>query len=581
MNSVITNAAQITVLEPIDYNYKTGGGPVSVGGCCVIASKGKPFTPLEVNGNTDTGSNQTALFGKPLHKKAYGMEGLRHLSDASRECNWVQAVRVVNSAAYRFPSLSVLIFREQDASWTAGASYRMGDVLDKDGARWIAAEDHTATTGNAPGAADSLWLPYTGPVEQNAHRCNESVAVGEGYAFAVYPVDGDSSVNRSMKITRIKSTERRFTLEFWDKDSKGVDVRLGNPLEVGIDPDDKDDMGRPAYIESVLESQSEYFRCDFLEGVTWETMEPVLRALENTELRPQAFCFVGGTDGGIPELEDWMQAVDIFRNERIAMNLFFAAGCYEPDIIAAMAAVADFRHCAFFFDVPPYLNSSQALQWLSELGLKSRHARAYYAPYAANDMWRGGKTVWGVSGEMAAAKARCNAIFTKNVPGVHYSPAGVKRGYLSRTGVRQLFPEDRINRDTFVEARLNPVVPRSEGGAAADDDLALHFESNYLRFGWVNDICDYIDHRFVEAASYAKFEPDGLTRKTLTELTSAILEDLVLSGAVVEPRDEEKDGNKPYVITVEQIELDLWHVEWAFCPTGAARRIAGQPRLIR
>ena len=33
--SQITNAAKVTVLPPIDNNYKTGGGDISVGGCLV------------------------------------------------------------------------------------------------------------------------------------------------------------------------------------------------------------------------------------------------------------------------------------------------------------------------------------------------------------------------------------------------------------------------------------------------------------------------------------------------------------------------------------------------------------------
>ena len=77
-----------------------------------------------------------------------------------------------------------------------------------------------------------------------------------------------------------------------------------------------------------------------------------------------------------------------------------------------------------------------------------------------------------------------------------------------------------------------------------------------------------------------KFEPDGLTREGLTRLTTDILEDLVTSGALVTPRDPDY-GTKPYILTIEQLEIDLWQVTWEICPTGAARRIAGQPKLIR
>ncbi len=95
---------------------------------------------------------------------------------------------------------------------------------------------------------------------------------------------------------------------------------------------------------------------------------------------------------------------------------------------------------------------------------------------------------------------------------VHYAPAGENRGYLSRTGLAQLFPEDLLNRDALYEARINPVVPLRSGGCGADDDLTQWFKTNYLRFGWINDVLDYIDHRFYEGASQVKHEPDGLNQ---------------------------------------------------------------------
>ena len=340
-------------------------------------------------------------------------------------------------------------------------------------------------------------------------------------------------------------------------------------------------MGRPAYIETVFETRSSHFRCDFLEGTAWEDLEPILLSLEWKKSTPQLFSFSGGTDGGVPELADWLQATSVFSNEQVQVNLLFAAGNVEPDFIAKQAEIADDRHISYFFDVPPYLSPSQALEWVKELGLKSRHARCYYSALEANDPWRGGKAVWGVSGAMAAAKARGNATYTKNVPGVHYSPAGQKRGYLSRTGVKQLFPDENINRDSFHDQRINPIIPMASGGACADDDMVQHYESNYLRFGWINDVLDYIDHRFLEAASQVKFEPDGLTQEALYEQTKTIMDELVISGGLVTPRDPENDGISPYIVTVTQVEIDLWQVEWAVCITGSARRIAGQPRLIR
>ena len=157
-----------------------------------------------------------------------------------------------------------------------------------------------------------------------------------------------------------------------------------------------------------------------------------------------------------------------------------------------------------------------------------------------------------------------NTVTAGATPGVHYAPAGLNRAYFSRTSMTQIFPTDVIDRDEFYDARLNPVVTYTTGDTVTDDDLTMWPKSNYLRFGWINDVLDYIDHRFEEGARQLKFEPDGLT-----------------SGALVEPRNPSVDGTAPYVVTVEQVEIDLWKVTWEVCITGAARRIVGQPKLIK
>jgi hypothetical protein len=407
-----------------------------------------------------------------------------------------------------------------------------------------------------------------------------AVALGDADLMLVRPIDGAPGTNRKLKIEDVDTEAKRFTMTFTDVDDLGNEFELES-LTVGVNVDDKDDMGRPAYIETAFEQQSDRYRVDFNDELAWDSIVATLQAIEDTDGAAQDFAFEGGTNGGEPTTEDWIAAWDMLRNESITVNLMFAAGNYDTDVLANCIEIADNRHCAFFMDVPTYMQHDTAITWLKDAGLKSRHARAYYAPFAASDPWRGGRTTWGVSGEAAAAKARGNAIFTGSVPGVHYTPAGIKRGFLRRTGVKALFPEDIINRDDLYDARINPVIASDTGGAVIDDDLTLHYEQNYSRFGWVNDILDYIDHRFVEAASYAKFEPDGLTYQILFDLMKEILDQLVTSGALVPPRNPEEDGTDPYILTIKQLEIDLWHVEWAICPTGAARRIAGQPRLIK
>lgn len=573
MKNIITNAAEITVLRLIDNTFKTGGGPISIGATCLMASKGLPFVVQQV-----TAANWESIFGKPLSKKTEGMEGLRHLADAVNDCSYVNVVRVVPEDA-KFPSLSLttadgsiaaaahdygtalslgagvclqvwpidgdpstnrkfLISNvvTDKSAWTTATAYKVDDVVTVTGGRLICVADHTSAT------APTLALPGTN--------------------WKVY--DG--------------TYDNRFTITFYDLDSDGDEYVLEGPYLVGLGVNDRDDMGSPAYIETVLEQKSTVFRCNYDESVTWASALVGLKLASGDKT-----AFTGGTNGAFADdaerVQQFKKAWDLFRNEQYLAYLMFAAGNYDGDVLANCLDIANERHVNFFFDVNPNLAPTGAIDWLKGLGLESRQAACYYSPFSANDQWYGGKTVWGVSGEAVAACAKGDANFTGATPGVHYAPAGIYRGKLTRTGLTRL-NDTAINRDDFYTARINPVIAGDQGGAVIDDCLSIHYKQNYSRFIWVNRIANYIDHRFVEAAAYMKFEPDGLTKAGLTKLVKEILDQLVVSGALVTPRDP-ADGTSPYILKVEQVEIDLWLVTWDFCPTGAARRIAGQPRLIK
>jgi len=574
MKNVITNAAEITILNVIDNTFKTGGGPVSVGGTVVIASKGPIGVVTQVRDE-----NWQSIFGKPLTKKTYGMEGLRHLADATPYCNYVNVVRVVDAAA-KFPSLT-WAFAKDTGAWEAG-DYVVGDLIDHTDTTTVlrCIADHTSSTEPAAAGTDIEWEIFTIHETADAEVYGTTLTLADSDMMSIIPIDGDPSINRTVLFANVDTDIERFDIIITDKDELGETYTIES-FTVGVNPDDVDDMGRPAYVETVFEQQSDLFLCDWNEDLVWADALETLQAIEDTEGSPTSFAFVGGTNGGEPTTENWTDAWDLLRNENITINLMFAGGNYDTDVLANIAAIADNRHCASFVDTPPYLPHDQAITWLADAGIRSRHMRAYHSPFSASDQWRKGKTIWGVSGAAAAAKAIGNAIFTGSVPGIHYAPAGIKRGFLKRTGVKPLYPDDIINRDDLYDARINPVVASDSGGAVIDDDLTLHYLQNYSRFGWVNDILDYIDHRFLEAAGYAKFEPDGLTYKILYSLTKEIMEQLVTSGALVPPRNPSEDGSEPFVLTITQFEIDLWHVQWDICPTGSARRIAGQPVLIK
>jgi len=515
IKNTITNAADITVLNLIDNTFKTGGGPASVGGCVVEATKGPVMTPL-----TLTAANWQDTLGKPMPMKVGARaEGLRHLSEAAESAEKIVAVRVVAEDAL-IPAIG---FSDDDEA----------------------------------------------PTVKSQHGFGTEIVAGVGLQFIIWRSDGDPAVGSKVDFSWDADSERG-TLKLYDLDKTNTSV-LVETLVFGFNQDDVDDLGRPAYIESVFEQQSSYLAVDAADVVDTAKLYDV-----------SDITFDGGTNGGTPTTEDYQAAWEIFDDMRVYVTELFAAGNYDPLVIAYAQKIADGRHCEFRYDVPPYLDQAAAIQWQLDAAIQSRQSSPYWNPYTAIDPWYGTRALWGVSGSAVAAKARGNANFTGAIPGVHYAPAGTKRGYIDRRSVRSLFPTDVIDKDALYDARINPVLANDNGvGTYIGDALTSHYYQNYSRFNWVTAIDNYITHRFIEAAGYAKFEPDGLTFEILNRLMRDIRSDMITSGALVPPRDPDTDGDDPMVIEIVQEEIDLWMVSWEFCPTGAARRIAGQPIMVK
>jgi len=518
IKQTITNAAGVSVLPLIDNTYRTSTGGVGVAACALEAPKGPVGRPVYV-----TDATWRDVFGKPYHPREGGKaEGLRHLGEAAKECQGVQVMRVLAEDA-QFPSI----------------------------------------TFNSAGSTEA--------VTTDAHAYGTSLTAGAGIALIVYPKDGDPSTRRKLNVSKVDTDKQRVTLQVLEPDSLGDD-QVVESLTFGFDPDDVDDMGAPAFVEAVFENQS-------------TRLEAVLgpdASLADFTASSAPIAFAGGTNGSAPTAADYIAAWDAFRDMRVDLDFMFAAGTYDETVLGNAKDIADGRLVQFYYDAPPTMRNAAAAQWLMDLGISSRQIQAAHGAYSFIDPYYGGRAVWGYSGAMAAARARSNARVTGNVPGVHYSLAGTKRGYVDRRGARPLYGDDPLNKEALYDARLNPILANAGGsGVIIGDDLTTHYEENYSRFGWVTSISNYITQRFLLAAAAAKFEPDGLTRELLHDLLSEIMEEMVTAGALVPPRNPEVDGTSPYILTIEQLEIDLWKATWEICPTGAARRIAGQPALIK
>lgn len=603
MKSIVTNAAAISVLRLIDNMFKTGGGPVSIGATVIRAPKGPVGKVTQV-----TYESWERTFGKPYPRKSIETqsaeqaqtqrEGLRHLNDAAKNCVYVNVVRLVAADA-RFPVIALRGVTTDKGDWTADTAYLPNDIVTVVGLTFITGEVTTVvpdfdlicvtahTSGSIkPTALSALWDAYSiSSIVKDAVSYDTPVTANN-YICKIYPVDGDPSINRSIKITDIDGDKERFTIKFYDKTETGEEYLL-EYWTVGVNPVDVDDMGRSAFIETLLEERSTCFRCDWNPLMDWQDVSTTLTSLQALDTNP---TFEGGTNGGPPTTQDWKTAWDMFKSDNIAAYLMFAAGCYDTDVLQNCCDIAELRHTMFFMDIPCTKNLSDAIAWKTNMP-SSRFAALYYCPVAASDEWYGGKSIWGASGAAVAACALGDANFSGEVPGIHYAPAGQIRARLSRTGIEFINPKDVLNRDDLYTARINPIVPGPQGGAIIDDSLTLHSLSNYSRFIWVNRIANYIDHRFYEMACALQHEPDRITRAGLTRGMEKILGDLVISGALSQPRATFMTspyslglvsiiGNNPYVFSVEQPEIDRWLIKWEFCPTGSARRIIGQPIMI-
>ena len=175
MKSTITNAAEITVLTPIDNTLSTGGGLVSVGATVIESPKGWPFSVIQV-----TGTTMVDKLGKPFHPKVgTKAEGMRQLYDAARECQYVNVVRVVADDA-KFPVHSLRLVNDKSA-WVTGTAYKVGDkvTIDSGANSIIRLVAHTAGATEPDFASlGTNWEAYTGnQLEKDAQAYDEQTVL--------------------------------------------------------------------------------------------------------------------------------------------------------------------------------------------------------------------------------------------------------------------------------------------------------------------------------------------------------------------------------------------------------------------
>ncbi|MCG3884107.1 hypothetical protein I3271_05355 [Photobacterium leiognathi] len=515
-----SNVAEVAV-APInaDATLSAGGaGNRLIFAGLTVASKGKPFEVLSVNVD-----NFKAILGKAYHPSLGKVsEPLRHIADAVKGGNGL-VVRVVPEDA-KFPVLKLTVPAKSKTS-----------------------------------ALTSSAQPFDSEVE-----------LADAEKLAIYIEDGAVSTNRAIEIKQADAEmygAGMYEIIVHETDISGFESELEKHI-VSLKPEALNDMGMPAFIETVLESQSKVIRAIVAHDLT------ELPTIAKTK-------FVGGTEGNIKSISStqYDKALAVLKASVTQFTHVLGLGCYEPAVIKGLIAIANDRRIGAYFDLDPRLSFEQAAQAKVDLAIGDERAAFYHMPFSCVDPTYRCKAIWGLSGIAFVAKAK-GVMKTSPTGGWHYTPAGEERALITRTGLRQLASAGVPDYEKMYKVRINKLATNKAGYLFIDDSLTSCVKENYLRFEQIVSVTDAVSRDFVQLANALKHEPDGVTYEGLVKGMTRILDSYVATGALVTPTHPEIDGKEPYKLIIKKTDKDAWKVSFALSITGSGRRFMGEPILI-
>ncbi|MGQ3985096.1 phage tail protein [Enterobacter hormaechei] len=515
-----------------DATLSTGSGGSSVFAGLVISRRGAPGKVLQV-----TSSNYKDVLGTPIHPRlGSAFEPFRHVQQAVKGGDGY-VVRVCPSDM-KVPGIIISKSSGEENQVEEGESFTvLGEYVLK-GAQF-------------------------GP--------HETPALKDGELAIIYIKDGEASANRTISLDSDEDSDL-LNLTLKETQSDGSVEQL-ETHQVSFNPEAVNDMGQPAWLQTMLESMSTRLSC----VITSDDKDDLFSGITFTDV-----AFVGGSDGTFSKVtaEEYLKALAILEQAPINVTAILSLGCYDSTVLAALKDLAEAVRVDFFYDLSGNQTAAAAITEAKGHGFGGSHQPArYYFPYSCKDSATGMQVVFGISCDAFVAKAKGVAM-VPDVGGWHYSPAWTSRGIIDRQNITKIPNLDAIDLEAFVTARINPVKVSASGDVYIDDALTTFTKKNYLRFQHVSSLMNAIARNFYELAEAIKHEPDGVTQESLTKGMTELLERFYSAGALVKPRDKSQ-GEEPFVITVAQLESDYWQVEWAVCPTGSARRIIGKPILMR
>ncbi|HHY0551951.1 TPA: hypothetical protein ACVU5P_004270 [Vibrio parahaemolyticus] len=432
-----------------------------------------------------------------------------------------------------------------------------------------------STESGVPASSASLNFtvnekPPTLTMTNEGVRYGEDPEMSDDDLLMFYIIDGADSDNRLLSMTQADADmhgEGMYKVKLEEIDSTGYTTTLETHY-VSLVFGTTDDMGSDVYIESVLESDSDYLRAECAND-----------ASAFTEF--ESVAFTGASNGDISEItsEDLAKAVSILSASMIQFTGVCGLGIYDEEIIKSLITVANNRRIGSYFDANPRLNYDEACDWLEGLSISEHRACFYHFPFTSKDPYHKNRNIWGISGIAFAAKA-AGVATTVSPGGWHLTPAGETRAVISRTNVKPIAGLGTPDLERMYKCRLNKLDVNSAGTLFIDDSLTSHKRQTHLRFEQQVSVTDAISRDIYALYGRLKHSDDTATEKGLNEGVQEILDGYVYSGALVTPRDTD-DGDSPYIFVVEQTDVDCWSTKFAICVTGSFRRGPIEPVLLR
>ena len=537
----ISNVAETAIMPINADNTLTAGGAGNrmTFAAMVISEKGMPNEVLRI-----TRDNLNATLGMPLHSsEGVIADSMRSLKEALKGGDGY-VVRMVAQDA-KFPVMHI----------THSTPAQSQIALPGD-------EEHQQVQLAAIGATASC----------SAQAFGTDVVTAEDECLALWTVDGDCKENRFITISKADEDvygANMLHLLLTSQDSAGNANTLDEFI-VSLDINAKDDMGSPAFIETVLESKSPRLRAKVGHNAS------LLTELSETQ-------FIGATNGTQSSIgsNEYQGAAALLKSAIQRYTAVVGCSLYDSVAIKDLIDLCNERRIGGYFDINPRLTFAQALQAKNDLSLNEKRASFTHFPYESKDDTYGNRVCFGLSGIHFAAKA---AGVQKTAPtgGWHFVPAGEERSTISRTAMRLIKGAGVPDYEAMYKARLNKIGVSDDSGLLfIDDSLTSCVRENYLRFEQVVSVSDAIGRDFYALANRIKHNPDGLTFKALNEGMTEIGDNYVATGALVTPRDPATDGKEPYKLKIEQVALDMWKITYAIAVTGSGRRFIGEPVLIK